>query len=101
MNDTKPQSNLFSTVIWLMLVVLTITTFSLGEAGVSGKGVMLTLLAITMIKSQLVANYFMSLRKTRFLWRAIMPVSYTHLDVYKRQVLVSYKFGYSASPLHR
>ena len=72
MNDTKPQSNLFSTVIWLMLVVLTITTFSLGEAGVSGKGVMLTLLAITMIKSQLVANYFMSLRKTRFLWRAIM-----------------------------
>lgn len=72
MNNTKPQSSLFSTIIWLALVALTIMTFSLGEAGLSGKGIMLTLLAITMIKSQLVANYFMGLRKTKFLWRAIM-----------------------------
>ena len=72
MNNDKAQSKLFPTVIWLVLVALTIVTFSLGEAGMSGKGVMLTLLAITMIKSQLVANYFMALRKTKFLWRAIM-----------------------------
>jgi len=72
MNNTKAQSNLFFTVIWLVLAVLTIMTFSLGEAGVAGKGVMLTLLAITMIKSQLVANYFMGLRRTKVLWRAIM-----------------------------
>jgi len=72
MDSTKPQLNLFSTIIWLVLVALTLTTFSLGEAGLSGKGIMLTLLAITMIKSQLVANYFMGLRKTRLLWRAIM-----------------------------
>ena len=72
MNNTKPPSNLFFTVIWLVLVVLTIMTFSLGEAGMSGEVVMLTLLAITMVKSQLVANYFMGLRRTKFLWRAIM-----------------------------
>jgi cytochrome c oxidase subunit IV len=72
MNNDNAQSMLFSTVIWLVLVVLTIMTFSLGEAGMSGKSVMLTLLAITMVKSQLVANYFMSLRKTRLMWRAIM-----------------------------
>lgn len=72
MNNIKPQSNLFSTFIWLVLITLTIMTFSLGEAGMSGKGVMLTLLAITMIKSQLVANYFMGLTKAKFLWRAIM-----------------------------
>jgi caa(3)-type oxidase subunit IV len=72
MSNTKTQSNVFLTAIWLVLVILTIATFSLGKTGVSGKGVMLTLLAITMIKSQLVANYFMGLRKTRFLWRAIM-----------------------------
>jgi cytochrome c oxidase subunit IV len=72
MQNTKPQSNSFSTVIWLMLVILTIATFSLGEAGMSGKYVMLTLLAIAMIKSQLVANYFMGLRKSKFLWRAMM-----------------------------
>ncbi|MDI1360954.1 cytochrome C oxidase subunit IV family protein [Methylotenera sp.] len=72
MSNDRAQSKLFPTTIWLVLVALTIATFSLGEAGLSGKGVMLTLLAITMIKSQLVANYFMALRKTKFLWRAIM-----------------------------
>jgi len=72
MNNAKPQSNLFFTIIWLALVALTVMTFSLGEAGMSGKAVMLTLLVISMIKSQLVANYFMGLRKTKFLWRAIM-----------------------------
>jgi predicted membrane protein len=72
MNNTKPPSNLFFTIIWLALVTLTVMTFILGEAGLSGKGVMLTLLAITMVKSQLVANYFMALRKTKLLWRAIM-----------------------------
>ena len=72
MSNDRAQSKLFPTTIWLVLVALTIVTFSLGEAGMSGKAVMLTLLAITMIKSQLVANYFMALRKTKFLWRAIM-----------------------------
>ncbi len=72
MNNIKPPANLFFTIIWLALVALTVMTFSLGEAGMSGKGVMLTLLAITMIKSQLVANYFMGLSKTKLLWRAMM-----------------------------
>jgi cytochrome c oxidase subunit IV len=72
MNNDKAQSKLFSTVIWLVLIALTFMTFSLGETGMSGKYVMLTLLTITMIKSQLVANYFMALRKTKLLWRAIM-----------------------------
>ncbi len=72
MNNSKPQSSLFSTIIWLILIVLTIATFSIGETGMSGKGTMLTLLAIAMIKSQMVANYFMALRQTRLLWRGIM-----------------------------
>jgi cytochrome c oxidase subunit IV len=72
MNNDKPQTKLFLTIIWLLLSVLTFLTFSLGETGMSGKYVMLTLLTITMIKSQLVANYFMALRKTRRLWRVIM-----------------------------
>jgi len=33
---------------------------------------MLGLLVITMIKGQLIANYFMALRKTKLIWRAIM-----------------------------
>lgn len=72
MDNAKSQSNLFSTVIWLILVALTMLTFSIGETGMSGKNIMLTLLAIAMIKSQMVANYFMDLRNIRLLWRGIM-----------------------------
>ena len=66
------QSTLFSTVIWLLLVALTIATFSIGEAGMAGKNIMLILLLIAMIKSQMVANYFMALRQTKLIWRLVM-----------------------------
>lgn len=67
-----PPSTLFLTIIWLLLVALTIATFSIGEAGLSGKFSMLIVLGITMIKSQMVAHYFMALRQTRLLWRLVM-----------------------------
>ncbi|MCX7185783.1 MAG: cytochrome C oxidase subunit IV family protein [Methylophilales bacterium] len=66
------QSTLFSTVIWVLLVALTIATFSIGEAGMAGKNIMLILLSIAMIKSQMVANYFMALRQTKLIWRLVM-----------------------------
>ncbi len=69
---TENKPNYFSTAIWLVLVALTIVSFCIGETGMQGQDVMLTLLAITMIKSQLVANYFMGLYKTKLLWRGIM-----------------------------
>lgn len=69
---TGIKTHYFSTLIWLALVVLTIVSFCLGETGMHGKAVMLTLLAITMIKSQLIAHYFMGLHKTKLLWRGIM-----------------------------
>jgi caa(3)-type oxidase subunit IV len=72
MQNAPIQSNLFSTIIWLVLVILTIVTFYIGEVGVSGKGAMIAVLAITMVKSQLVANYLMGLRRVSMLWRGIM-----------------------------
>lgn len=72
MKNASSQSNLFLTIIWLLLVALTIATYSMDTLGMSGKHTMLTLLAITMLKSQMVANYFIGLRKTRRLWRGIM-----------------------------
>lgn len=72
MNNTHSLSNRVLTIIWLMLVALTIATFSIGEAALSGKHVMLTLLAIALIKSQIVANYFMDLRNSKLIWRGIM-----------------------------
>ena len=66
------QSALLSTITWLILVLLTITTFYIGENGMTGSNVMFVLLIITMIKSQMVANYFMELRYTKLVWRCIM-----------------------------
>ena len=71
-SNMQMQTRYFSTAIWMVLVVLTILSFWFGETGQSGKGVMLMLLAITMVKSQLIAHYFMGLSKTRLLWRGIM-----------------------------
>lgn len=60
------------TVIWLTLVLLTLASYCLGETGQAGNNIIYILLIITMIKSQLVANYFMDLRSASLIWRVIM-----------------------------
>jgi caa(3)-type oxidase subunit IV len=72
MKQINSQSNISATVIWLILVALTLATWRIGEAGMVGKSTMLLLLFIALIKSQMVANYFMALRHTRLLWRGLM-----------------------------
>jgi len=66
------QLNRFATLIWLALVILTIGTFLIGEEVSAGKTVMLSVLAIALIKGQLIANYFMGLRHVSWLWRGII-----------------------------
>ena len=60
------------TRIWLVLMALTCTTFAIGETGWSGTAVMLTVLGTAVIKVEMVANFFMGLRRTRWLWRGIV-----------------------------
>lgn len=60
------------TRIWLILMLLTGTTYALGEAGLGGWAVMLIVLGTAVVKVQMVANYFMGLRRTRWLWRGIV-----------------------------
>lgn len=60
------------TRIWLLLIILTGVTYAIGEAGLGGMAIMLTVLGTAMIKVQMVANYFMGLRRTTWLWRGIM-----------------------------
>lgn len=64
--------NRFATLIWLALVMLTVLTFLIGEEVNAGKTVMLSVLAISLIKGQLIANYFMGLRHVSWLWRGII-----------------------------
>lgn len=60
------------TLIWLVLMLLTMATYAIGEAGTGGTAMMLTVLGIAVIKVQMVADYFMDLRHTRWLWRGIV-----------------------------
>lgn len=64
--------NRFATLIWLVLVILTIVTFCIGERIAAGSMVMMSVLVISLIKGQLIANYFMGLRHVSWVWRGII-----------------------------
>ncbi|MDD5330814.1 MAG: cytochrome C oxidase subunit IV family protein [Sulfuricella sp.] len=78
------------TLIWLALVTLTGVTYTIGDAGLGGRNVMLLVLAITLLKSQMIAGYFMGLRKTSLLWRAIMG---GYLIVVGGMIAIAYLMG--------
>ncbi len=54
--------------------MLTGITFAVCESGLGGAGIMLLVLGTAVVKVQMVANYFMGLRHTRWLWRSIVLV---------------------------
>lgn len=60
------------TRVWLGLLLLTAVTYGIGKLGLGGTQVVMLVLIITFIKSEMVAGFFMGLRKTSLLWRAIM-----------------------------
>jgi cytochrome c oxidase subunit IV len=60
-----------STIAWLMLLGLTTITFELGSRAPSPV-LMAMVLTLTLVKGQLVVNYFMGLRRARLLWRLVM-----------------------------
>lgn len=60
------------TFVWLALLLLTVVTYVIGELDAGGSGVMLAVLAIAALKVQMVASFFMGLRRTRWLWRGIV-----------------------------
>ena len=59
------------TSTWTLLLVLTLASLRLGASG-SGPALVMAVLALTLIKGQLIADYFMGLRRVRSLWRAAM-----------------------------
>lgn len=60
------------TRVWLGLLALTAVTYGIGKLGLGGTQIVMLVLIITFIKSEMVAGFFMGLRKTSLLWRAIM-----------------------------
>ena len=63
--------NVSATITWVLLLVFTVASYILG-AGTVKPALMLAVLLLTLIKGQMIADYFMGLRHTRFVWRALM-----------------------------
>ena len=59
---------------WLVLMGLTLALLAVGKAGLDGVGIVTLVLLSTLVKTQLVADYFMGLKRTRLLWRAIVTI---------------------------
>ena len=59
---------------WLILTGLTVAVLAVGKAGLGGVGIVSLVLLSTLVKTQLVADYFMGLKRANLLWRAIVTV---------------------------
>lgn len=61
-----------ATLIWIVLILLTILTLFIGETGLAGKNIILIILAVTFFKVQMIVDYFMGLYKVRWGWQVAM-----------------------------
>lgn len=61
-----------ATNIWVVMIILTIFTYSMGHFGYSGTTPVMLLLLTVLIKSTFIIRDFMGLRGVSLLWRAIM-----------------------------
>ncbi len=58
--------------IWLAMVLLTVSSYSVGKLGFSGTIAVLLLLLTALIKGTFIIRDFMELRGVSLLWRVIM-----------------------------
>lgn len=59
---------------YLVMVVFTFLTFYIGESGVGGLLISLTVLCVALLKGHLVGDYFMGLAKVHGFWRWIVTI---------------------------
>ncbi|MBL4773897.1 MAG: cytochrome C oxidase subunit IV family protein [Alcanivoracaceae bacterium] len=76
--------------IWLMLILLTISTYTLGYFNASGITVMFVLMITAFIKGIMIIREFMELRGVSLLWRIIM---YGWLFTVCFAIVISYLFS--------
>jgi cytochrome c oxidase subunit IV len=60
------------TIVWLILIVLSVLAFTVGKLELSGSNIMSVIFISTIIKAQMVMDYFMGLKRVKWFWRGIM-----------------------------
>ena len=77
-------------LIWASMMLLTISSYLIGEMGSGGVVATLFLLLVAGVKAVLIIRDFMELRGVSFLWRAIM---YGWLVVVCASIGIAYMLG--------
>lgn len=72
MSQTRFTSSTKLTVIWIILVALTLSTAAIGYFQLSGLTIVGIILATVVIKGQLIIDHYMGLRNVRGFWRLAM-----------------------------
>lgn len=68
------RADSIATVVWLVLVLLTIATWLAGRYGLVTPAIVPVLLGSVLVKGQLVASHFMGLRAVRAPWRWMVTI---------------------------
>ena len=61
-----------ATIVWMLLILLTLATYLAGKFGYNGREIMALLMLSVFIKGHFVIADFMGLRHVKLLWRSIM-----------------------------
>ena len=73
--------------VWILMMLLTLVTYSMGKLGFSGIYVVLVLLLTAALKSTFIIREFMGLRGVSLLWRGIM---YGWLSIITAAIAITY-----------
>lgn len=77
---------------WLTLIILTLVVMTVGQIGLGGVTIVTLILVSTLLKTQIVADYFMGLKQGRPLWRIIIMA---YIWVITSMIGLSYWLGIS------
>lgn len=72
MSQTRFTSSTKLTVIWIILITLTLSTAVIGYFQLSGLTIVGIVLATVVIKGQLIIDHYMGLRNVKGFWRLAM-----------------------------
>lgn len=72
MSQTRFTSSTKLTVIWIILIALTLSTAMIGYFQLSGYTIVGIILLTVVIKGQLIIDHYMGLRNVRGFWRLSM-----------------------------
>ncbi len=63
------HSTVSASVVFAILIVLTLVTYQIGESGVSSLSISLFVFAIAIFKGVMISEYFMQLKWVKGIWR--------------------------------